>query len=407
MTTLFKRILEQRVKQDKDIKDKDGSQPAKYHSGLSKDTKQKRDAHFKAKKSGPAPGDAEGKTKKSVHTKKYEKMFGKEVSEMSHRFVFDKAAKLDKAEKLAQKFKLKADSETQGNYYYLAVDDGGNTNNFIKWLKATDSLHESIEELEEETVIVEKIEGLVNKSKKSGISYGILKKVYDRGLAAYKTGHRPGTTAPQWAFARVNSFITKGSGTWGKADKDLANKVRGESFVADEDFTMDEACWDGYKQVGTKKKGGKVVPNCVPEETEIEENAKVKAMLSKMKGVSSAQAQLIAQIPIPVLTQISQALGQLVMGEDTVEEDRDYKKEYENYQGKPDQIKRRAARNAARNQLKDNKDIKGKDVHHKDNNPMNNDKSNLSVVSKNYNRKEPRLRERLVKQGILKNGKRK
>lgn len=334
MTTLFKRILEQRVKQDKDIKDKEGSQPAKYHSGLSKDTKQKRDAHFKAKKSGPAPGDDEGKTKKSVHTKKYEKQFG------------------------------------------------------------------------EETVIVEKITGLVNKAKKSGISYGILKKVYDRGLAAYKTGHRPGTTAPQWAFARVNSFITKGSGTWGKADKDLANKVRGESFAADEDFTMDEACWDGYKQVGTKKKGGKVVPNCVPEETEIEENAKVKAMLSKMKGVSSAQAQLIAQIPIPVLTQISQALGQLVMGEDTVEEDRDYKKEYENYQGKPEQIKRRAARNSARNQLKDNKDIKGKDVHHKDNNPMNNDKSNLSIVSKNYNRKEPRLRERLVKQGIIKNGKR-
>lgn len=26
-----------------------------------------------------------------------------------------------------------------------------------------------------------------------------------------------------------------------------------------------EACWTGYKQVGTKKKGDKVVPNCVPE----------------------------------------------------------------------------------------------------------------------------------------------
>ena len=24
------------------------------------------------------------------------------------------------------------------------------------------------------------------------------------------------------------------------------------------------ACWDGYKQVGMKKKGGKMVPNCVP-----------------------------------------------------------------------------------------------------------------------------------------------
>jgi hypothetical protein len=48
-------------------------------------------------------------------------------------------------------------------------------------------------------------------------------------MAAWKTGHRPGTTPQQWAFARVNSFVTKSSGTWGKADKDLAQQVRGES----------------------------------------------------------------------------------------------------------------------------------------------------------------------------------
>jgi hypothetical protein len=71
----------------------------------------------------------------------------------------------------------------------------------------------------------EKIKGLINKSEKSGISYSILKKVYDRGMAAWKTGHRPGTTPQQWAFARVNSFITKGKGTWGGADKDLARQV--------------------------------------------------------------------------------------------------------------------------------------------------------------------------------------
>ena len=27
---------------------------------------------------------------------------------------------------------------------------------------------------------------------------------------------------------------------------------------------IDEACWDSHKQVGTKMKGGKQVPNCVP-----------------------------------------------------------------------------------------------------------------------------------------------
>ena len=138
------------VAQDKDIKDKKGTQPAKYYAGdMAKSTKDKRAAHFAKKKSGPAPGDASAKTKPSKHTKKYKQMFG------------------------------------------------------------------------------EAIEGLKNKAEKSGMPYGILKKVYDRGMAAYKTGHRPGTTAQQWAFARVNSFVTKSKGTWGGADKDLAAKVRG------------------------------------------------------------------------------------------------------------------------------------------------------------------------------------
>jgi hypothetical protein len=65
------------VKQDKDVDDKDGTQPAKYYAGdMAKSTKSKRDAHFKAKKAGPAPGDASAKTKPSTHTKKFKQMFG-------------------------------------------------------------------------------------------------------------------------------------------------------------------------------------------------------------------------------------------------------------------------------------------------------------------------------------------
>ena len=71
-----------------------------------------------------------------------------------------------------------------------------------------------------------KIAGLVKKAEKSGLPYGILKQVYNRGMAAWRTGHRPGTSPQQWAFARVNSFVTKSKGTWGGADKDLAAKVR-------------------------------------------------------------------------------------------------------------------------------------------------------------------------------------
>jgi len=61
---------------------------------------------------------------------------------------------------------------------------------------------------------------LSNKAEKSGISKGTLKKVYNRGVAAWKSGHRPGTTPSQWGMARVNSFITGGK-TRTTADKDL------------------------------------------------------------------------------------------------------------------------------------------------------------------------------------------
>ena len=68
---------------------------------------------------------------------------------------------------------------------------------------------------------------LKKKADASKMPLDILRKVFDRGVAAWKTGHRPGTTAVQWGLARVNSFVTKSKGTWGKADKDLAAKVRG------------------------------------------------------------------------------------------------------------------------------------------------------------------------------------
>ena len=63
---------------------------------------------------------------------------------------------------------------------------------------------------------------------------------------------------------------------------------------------------------------------------------------------------------------------------------RNYKKEYENYHSRPEQKLRRAARNAARAVFKraiEPEKLEGKDVHHKDNNPLNNDKKNLSLVT--------------------------
>ena len=113
------------------------------------------------------------------------------------------------------------------------------TNKVATAVSRIDDMSDYLDTQVEEHQLDEKIAALVKKAKKSGMPYSILKKVYDRGMAAYKTGHRPGATPQQWALARVNSFTTKSSGTWGKADKDLAKQVRGEEF----DDDVDESLW--------------------------------------------------------------------------------------------------------------------------------------------------------------------
>jgi len=93
-----------------------------------------------------------------------------------------------------------------------------------------------MDRISESVQLDEKIKGLENKSEKSGIAYGILKKVYDRGMEAWRSGHRPGATQHQWAFARVNSFITGGK-TRTTADKDLWSQHKGKK----ESVQIDEA----------------------------------------------------------------------------------------------------------------------------------------------------------------------
>jgi hypothetical protein len=67
---------------------------------------------------------------------------------------------------------------------------------------------------------------------------------------------------------------------------------------------------------------------------------------------------------------------------------RDYKSEYQNYHSQPLQKKNRAKRNLARRLMKRKlgNAITGRDVHHVDGNPNNNNLKNLRVVSKSFNR---------------------
>ena len=68
---------------------------------------------------------------------------------------------------------------------------------------------------------------------------------------------------------------------------------------------------------------------------------------------------------------------------------RNYKSEYANYHGRPEQIKRRDSRNAARNKLIKLGKAKrgdGKDVSHRNGNPRDNRSANLTLASKSKNR---------------------
>lgn len=70
---------------------------------------------------------------------------------------------------------------------------------------------------------------------------------------------------------------------------------------------------------------------------------------------------------------------------------RDYDKEYKDYHGKPEQIKRRAARNKARRHLEREGRVHkgdGKEVDHKDHNPLNNSPANIRVRDRSANRRD-------------------
>lgn len=66
-----------------------------------------------------------------------------------------------------------------------------------------------------EAVLEEKKGGSVtkalkNKAEKTGAPMGALRAIYNKGLAAWRTGHRPGVSQHQWAMGRVNSVLAGG-----------------------------------------------------------------------------------------------------------------------------------------------------------------------------------------------------
>lgn len=67
--------------------------------------------------------------------------------------------------------------------------------------------------------------GLASAAKLTGVPKSILTESYNRGMAAWRTGHRPGATAQQWGYARATSMLLCGK-THYTTDSDLVREAK-------------------------------------------------------------------------------------------------------------------------------------------------------------------------------------
>lgn len=72
---------------------------------------------------------------------------------------------------------------------------------------------------------------LKEKSDATGVPLKYIQESYDRGMAAWRTGHRPGATQQQWGYARVHSFLLCGK-THYSTDSDLVREAKKASAGA-------------------------------------------------------------------------------------------------------------------------------------------------------------------------------
>lgn len=76
-----------------------------------------------------------------------------------------------------------------------------------------------------------KAKSLKQKATHTGVPIKYIKESYNRGMAAWRTGHRPGATEQQWGYARVHSFLTCGK-TYKTTDSNLARDAKKASKKA-------------------------------------------------------------------------------------------------------------------------------------------------------------------------------
>jgi len=74
-------------------------------------------------------------------------------------------------------------------------------------------------------------DSLQEKAEATGVPLWAIKESYNRGMAAWRTGHRPGATEQQWGYARVHSLLLCGK-TYATTDSDIVRRAKAASTTA-------------------------------------------------------------------------------------------------------------------------------------------------------------------------------
>ena len=238
--------------------------PDAYMTGLDDETEEEKEEQMKKQAEmddddpeayKELPGDEEarekGKVKTSKHVKSYHELYGDDKNEALSDYEEEDEADY---EELYKDYGYRDKNKKRRRKNESTITEAKNSKQIKeleKLLKSIKSntpaaqgkkaaIQDDIERLKNESLVTEekakgdrgKIDdsaietGLKNKADETGVPIALLRIVMRRGMAAWKTGHRPGATQQQWGYARVNSFLTKQPGTWGGADKDVAKEVR-------------------------------------------------------------------------------------------------------------------------------------------------------------------------------------
>ncbi len=77
------------------------------------------------------------------------------------------------------------------------------------------------------------VKSLKDRAALTGVPLDLIEQSYNRGMAAWRTGHRPGATQQQWGYARVSSMLLLGKTAF-TTDSDLVNQAKKRSAKARE-----------------------------------------------------------------------------------------------------------------------------------------------------------------------------